>query len=158
MRLCNNITPENLNGSKYQAKVSVKKAVEQTFKSRIEQNCQSKSKMVYFMEGKMNWQPGKRTGYMNELTRKQTSLIFKARTRMMKVKGNYKNGHQDLKCRMCKTSEETQKHILEECLTLHPNDAIKVPKHQLFNQNTGTLRQVANNIEKILEKLSDVVC
>ena len=30
---------------------------------------------------------------MNRLTRKQASIVFKTRTRMIKVKGNYKNGY-----------------------------------------------------------------
>ena len=114
--------------------------------------------MTYFLEGKEEWQTGKRTRYMNELTRKQCSIIFKARTRMIKVKANYRNGHQNLKCRMCKNEEETQTHVLEECLAIHPDNAIKVPKRLLFNEDPGTLRQVADKVEKILEKLSDVVC
>ena len=112
--------------------------------------------MLYFIDGKNNWTPGKKAEYMNDLTRKQTSLIFKARTRMMKVKGNYKNGHQDLTCRMCRAAEESQMHILEECPEMHKDNNIKIPKHQLFNENSSTLRQVAINLEIILEKLGDV--
>ena len=117
----------------------------------MEQACLGKSKMEYFMESKADWQPGKRANYMNELTRKQTSLIFKARTRMIKVKDNYKNGHPDLACRLCKQAEESQTHILEECPVVHPNDAIKVPKHQLFNEDTGTLRETSKKLEKSLQ-------
>ena len=76
---------------------------------------------------------------------------------MIKVKGNYKNGHKDLTCRMCKNEEETQTHILEQCPKLHQNDALKVPMHQLFNEDVGTLRETANNIGKIMEKLDEVV-
>ena len=94
---------------------------------------------------------------MSELTRKQTSLIFKARCRMIKAKGNYKNGHPDLTCRMCKKEVETQGHILEEYPTLPLNDAIKVPITSLFNEDTDTLRQVAKNLEITTEKLSEVV-
>ena len=83
------------------------------FKTQIEESAQGKSKMEYFLEYRGDWQPGKRAKYMNELTRKQTSLIFKARTRMLKVKGNYKNGHPNQTCRMCKSGDESQKHILE---------------------------------------------
>ena len=119
--------------------------------------CQGKSKMTYFLEGKENWMPGKSAKYMHELTRKQASIIFKARCRMTKVKGNYKNGHKDLKCRMCKNEVETQTHIFEQCPQLHQNDVTKVPKHQLFNEDIGTLRVTANNIEKIMEKLNGVV-
>ena len=95
---------------------------------------------------------------MNELTRKQASLIFKARTRMIKVKGNYKNGYGNLTCRMCKTTEETQKHILEECPVLHNSESIMVPHHQLFNEDTDTLKMIAQKIEKIFEKLGDSGC
>ena len=150
-----NLQKEDLNGSKAQVKNLVKRAIMNKFKEKVELDCQNKSKMTYFLEGKMGWIPGKRAEYMNELTRKQTSLIFKARTRMIKVKGNYKNGHPDLTCRMCGEREESQVHILEECPEMHKDNAIKVPKHQLFNENTSTLRQVANNLEIILEKLGD---
>ena len=64
--------------------------------------------MTYFLESKESWTPGIRAQYMSELTRKQTSLIFRARCRMTKVKGNYKNGYHDLKCRICNKEEETQ--------------------------------------------------
>ena len=94
---------------------------------------------------------------MNELTRKQTSLIFRARSRMIKVKGNYKNGYPDLKCRICNKEDETQTHILEECTTLHNNEALKVPKHHLFSEDTGTLTQIANKVEKIMEKLGESI-
>ena len=61
---------------------------------------------------------------MLKLTRKQVSTIFAARTRMVKVKGNYKNGYQDLKCRACQHPCETQTHVLNECRTLHPGTSI----------------------------------
>ena len=114
--------------------------------------------MEYLFEYKSDWQPGKRAKYMNELTRKQTSLVFKARTRMLKVKGNYKNGHPDLTCRMCKAETETQKHVLEECVAIHQDEATKIPKHQLFNENPDTLREIAKKLDKIMDKLSEVVC
>ena len=95
---------------------------------------------------------------MSELTRKQTSLVFKARSRMLKVKGNCKNGYPDLTCRLCRKDEESQTHIQEECESLHQNDAIKVPKHQLFSEDTGILRQVAKNLNTITDKLGESVC
>ena len=113
--------------------------------------------MTYFLENKTEWYPGKSAKYMNELTRKQTSLIFKARSRMLKVKGNYKNGHSDLMCRMCKNQEETQTHILDECQAIHKSDASKVPIHLLFSEDTGTLRQVAKNLETINNLLGEIV-
>ena len=71
--------------------------------------------MQYYMEGKeYTDNVPKRADYINRLTRNQVSTIFKARTRMLKVKDNYKNGHDDLKCRLCGKEQESQKHILEE--------------------------------------------
>ena len=127
------------------------------FKVSTDKSYEGKSKMQYFIEGKETWQPNKRASYMNMLTRKQTSLIFKARTRMMKVKSNYKNGHTNLKCRMCKNEEETQAHILENCPSMHPDDTLKVTKPELFSSDTGTLREVATKIDKLLKELSDVM-
>ena len=152
------ITQDDLKGSKQQTKERIKKAILERVKPAVEQACQGKSKMTYFTENKEVWKPGIRAKYMNELTRKQTSLIFKARSRMLKVKCNYKNGFHDLTCRLCKMGEETQTHILEECLALHLNDSNKVPKHQLFNEDTDALRQVAKNLEIITEKLGEIVC
>ena len=105
--------------------------------------------MKHFFENREDWQIGQRAQYMNELTRKQVSLIFKSITRMFKVKGNYKNGHPDLKCRMCKAVDENQKHIMEECLAIHKDDSTKVSNHQLFNEDINTLREVSKNLEKI---------
>ena len=114
------IQGENLVGTKYQTKNYVKRVIKDQFKTNINQASQGKSKMMYFLEGKNEWQTFRRAEYMNMLTRKQASIIFKARTRMLKCKGNYKNGYPTLTCRMCKQAEETQTHVLEECPELHP--------------------------------------
>ena len=154
----NNIENEDLIGSKYQTKANIKRATVKTFKQTIEKSAQGKSKMDYFLELKEDWMPGKRANYMNELTRKQTSLIFKARSRMLQIKGNYKNGYTDLKCRKCKIEVETQQHIMGELPEIHSDEAIKVPKQQIFTEDTGTLKQTAEKINKIMDKLSEVVC
>ena len=154
----NNIQPEDLMGSKYHTKNVISKAVELNFKATIEKTAEGKSKMQYFMESKENWAPGKIAKYMSELTRKQASTIFKARSRMLKIKGNYKNGYTDLKCRMCKNELETQTHILEECPKIHPDDSTKVPKCLLFTENTGTLREVSIKINQTMEKINETVC
>ena len=56
---------------------------------------------------------------------------------------------------MCKNEDETQKHILEECPVLHKDDSTRFPVHEIFNENTDTLKQTAQKIDKILEKLGD---
>ena len=84
---------------------------------------EGKSKLGYFYNNKTTWKPEVTAQYMNHLTRKQASIIFRTRTRMIKVKGNYKNGHSDLTCRACKMTMETQPHVLNECPKLHPDDS-----------------------------------
>ena len=46
------------------------------FHKRINNIIEGKSKMAHLMEGKKEWEPGKTPEYMNELTRKQASVIF----------------------------------------------------------------------------------
>ena len=104
--------------------------------------------MKYFIDDKTNWQPGKRAKYMSTLTKKQSSLIFKARTMMIKVKSNYKNGFNDLNCRFC--------NILEICPDLHPDYTTKVPNTSSLVR-TLTLRAMANKLNDIMEKLSEIV-
>ena len=106
------------------------------------------------MEGKQTWKAGNRAKYLSKLTRNQASTIFKARTRMLKVKSNYKNGNKNLNCRLCGTSEETQKHILEECAVLN-TETPTITKKMLFQENPEELKMVITNIEKRMEKLEN---
>ena len=151
------LNDQDLYGTKYYTKNLIQRAIHKGFKQRITESGQGKSKMEYFHVLKTEWKPGQRAKYMSELTRKQTTLIYRARTRMLKVKGNYKNGHSDLKCRMCVEGEETQTHILEQCPGIHKNEASKVPKHQIFTEDTDTLKQTAIKIENILTKIEESV-
>ena len=95
------IRDEDLIGSKFHTKNAVKRAITSHLKTNMEHKSQGKSKMTYMLEHKEAWKVGVRPRYMEELTRKQTSLIFRARSRMIKVKVNYKKGHPELMCRMC---------------------------------------------------------
>ena len=115
-------------------------------------NPDNKHKIAYFLEGKGNWQPEKPAEYMIKMTRKQASTIFRARTRMIKIKGNYKNGHSEHICRACKTEEETQQHILKECIALHHG---RGPEINPFVEDVNQLRDTATRIEEIIHELED---
>ena len=83
---------------------------------------------------------------------KQVSTIFKAMTRMTKVKGNYKNGHRDLTCRACKRSTETQQHVLNECI------ALKTEIDNNYNTNpfiddTNKLKIIAKEIDQTIDRI-----
>ena len=110
--------------------------------------------MKYFQEGKSNWKVRNRANYMNKLTRNQASTIFKTRTRMLKVKSNYKNGNKDLTCRMCGKHEETQDHILEECESIN-KDHPPVTKALIFSDCIKELRKAAECITKRMEILEN---
>ena len=112
--------------------------------------------MNFYYEGKGNWKIGKRAKYMNELNRNQASTIFKTRTRMLKVKGNYKNGFTNQECRLCKKLEENQQHILEECKILN-NQTAKVTKEMAFSENTKELKITAQKIEKRMETMENLL-
>ncbi len=120
----------------------------------IEKEGKDKSKVQYLLEGKSEWKPGKRPEYVNKLIRNQVSLVFQARTRMIKVKENYKKGQRNLICRVCRTQVETQQHILEECVELHEDETTKVTKDDIFKEDVYHLKEIANKLQKTMEKLT----
>ena len=107
------------------------------------------------MDGKSNWKASKRAEYMSKLMRNQVSTIFKARTRMITVKANYKNGHTNIKYRLCGNHDETQKHIFEECELLN-NETLIITKEMIFNENIKALIQTEQWISQRMKKLDEV--
>ena len=128
------VSEEDMKQSRNYIKELCKKKAKELFKKELEQTAENKSKMQYFLEGKKEWSTQKRANYMTKLTRNQASTIFKTRTRMIKVKGNYKNGNTDLNCRICKQKEESQQHILEECVPIN-NKLPKITKEMIFEES-----------------------
>ncbi len=90
---------------------------------------------------------------MNKLTRKQASTTFKARTRMLDVKNNYRGKYNDNTCRMCNVAVETQHHTLEACPNIHQNDQTKITNTNIFDENTTKLESTAKAILEIMNKL-----
>jgi len=150
------IAEEDLVGTKTSNARNIKRKTKTYFKKKIEQENKDKSKMKYLMEGrKGEWTPGKREWYMANLTRKQASAIFKARTRMLDVKENFKNKYPGTQgCRMCNEEPETQKHILEDCKGVHADDTTKVTKEDLFRKEG--MNTTAEKIIKIQEQIKNV--
>ena len=144
-------------------KQTVKKAAYEDFKNKLNESSKEKSKVQYYLQGKKEWTPGKASEYMKKLNRNQASNIFKARTRMLPIKGNQKNEYTDkdgnthITCRLCKEKDETQKHILEECTTLR-KITIPITESMIFDENTENLEETATQIGKILEELERASC
>ena len=147
------ITEEDTTGGKEATKNKIKKKALKFFKEKLTRRGRDKSKIQYLIQGRGDWKPGHRSEYMSKLTRNQVSMIFQGQTRMLKVKMNYKKGQKDLSCRICKKTEETQHHILEECEDLHQEETTKVTKLDLFNEGIQHLREVAKRIQTIMNKL-----
>ena len=92
--------------------------------------------------------------YRCKLSRTKCADIFRIRSRMLKVKGNYKTGQQTYKCRWCKDEEETQEHILSECSAF--KDLTKgIDYRTYFTNNINMLRKIAPAIRKIRERIND---
>lgn len=131
------------------AKKYIRKMTHKTFRNDMLQNTTNKSKVNYLIEG---YTINEKTNYTNILNREDTSIIFKARTRMMDIKSNYKNKYRDMKCRICKKEEETQEHILERCNYTIDNN-LTVKKNLLYARGKTILQEVAKKLKTIENKL-----
>ena len=118
----------------------------------LEEKGESKSKMQYYMDGKNKIYLNKRTEYMRKLTRNQVSNIFKARTRMLKVKLNYKNAYREHKCRICGNEDESQKHVLEQCQKLN-EITTPITKEMIFSENITEITKTAKLIQERVNAL-----
>ena len=149
------IEESDMENTKYHLRNALQNKIKTHLEEKLKASAENKSKMQFYLEGKQSWSTCKRAAYISKLTRNQASTIFKARTRMTKVKGNYKNGHKDLLCRLCGKNEETQKHILEECEKLKTVTK-GISKEMIFVENVEELLETAVRIQKRMEILEDV--
>ncbi len=100
-----------LNKSKKAQKKETEQSIKQAWNNHLELTKDAKSKVKFLMEG-ITRRDDKRPKYMNKLNRHQVSTIFKARTRMIDVKNNFRGKYPDIKCRGCNNENETQTHVL----------------------------------------------
>lgn len=59
-----------------------------------------------------------------------------------------------MECRACGQHDETQKHVLQQCTTLHKTDQSKVDQTELFNENPTNLRTTAIKLQKVMEGIN----
>ena len=143
-----------LTTNKQTSKREITNKIKLAFKEEIESKGRDKSKVKFLLDGKNKWNPGHQPKYMKTLTRNEVSTIFKARTRMLDVKANYKNKYQDPQCRLCGKEGETQEHVLAKC------EKTKQTKHQvhtedIFTEDLEKLRKTAAKIEVILQTINN---
>ena len=91
------------------------------------------------------------------LTRKQSQAILRARTSMMTVKMNHKNGLETLKCRYCCEADEPQEHIIQECTKIKRDEKpIPVRYTKIFKENNiETNRARARALIEINQKINE---
>ena len=150
-----NMNNEELTGSKYKTKRVIDNKVEQAFREKIEISANQKSKIRYIMQGKQGWEVGKREEYLESLTRSEVETIFRARSRMLQVKENYKGAFSGTVCRACGNETETQKHVLNECPKIHVTESSKVNINDIFNKDPKILKEVAEKTKEALKKLME---
>ena len=65
------------------------------------------------------------------------------------------NKYQNMTCRGCGHTEETPTHILEECITIHETNNTKVTTLEIFSEDTGVNRTIADKLINIYKKLEN---
>ena len=116
---------------------------------------------MYYMENNKENETHSKTRrplYLRELSRREASIIFRGRTRMIHVKQNYKNMYKDDICRGCGEAKESQEHVLNECTKLHEDESTKTSVEELFNNNLGKqdLKKLATKLENTETKLKNL--
>ena len=152
-----NLTEEVLREGDTTPSDFTKRKIHEAFRERIENEGKNKSKILYLLEGNQERNPGQPKPYMLQLGRKEASTIFKARTRMLQVKNNYKNAHKNLTCRACQRSTETQEHVPAVCPAIHTNLNDIVLTLEIFSEDIKELQETSMKIIKIMHKLENSV-
>ena len=93
--------------SKLTWKENVKTNVTRKVLSQLTTDIQDKTKTKHLSYNSFTCQP-----YMLQFNHKQASIIFKLRSYSVDCKGNRKSANVDLNCRLCKSADETQSHIV----------------------------------------------
>ena len=129
----------------------VNKAISEGFNKELIRSALEKKKGKYYLNTKDTRESNNKMKYINKLNRTETSIIFKARTRMIDTKTNYRGKYQDTICRHCKKDQETQEHILEQCDIIHPNSRNKVTKQELSMRSGILLKLTANKMQNTMD-------
>ena len=139
------------NFSKNEFKNIVKISVRQKAFIYLNELKQSYSKAADLSYSELELQPYLKPESNNSIHDK--CFIFAARTKMLDIKGNFKVGQSDLKCRQCCKDEETQEVLNENC-SLPVSDTIDYQHINGINVNKMT--RVSKILKENLKKLHQV--
>ena len=101
----------------------------------------------------------KREDYVSSLPLYKTTLLFKARCRMLNFKNNFRGTNTDLSCDLCQADVEDDDHIFDTCPALDAvrND-LQITREELFQSDVTAERMAAIadflcHVERVLRKL-----
>ena len=142
--------------AKLQSKKTIDNMAREFMMKQLKETSKGKSKITHLLEYRAQAIEGKRMDYLNKLSRIEVSAIFRARTRMIKVRNNYKAGLSTLQCRACRLTNETQKHVFEECPVLHSNNKeSKINSNELVENDKTALKRTAWKIIRIEKRINE---
>ena len=85
-----------------------------------------------------------------ELTRQEASIIFKARTRMLDAKNNFRGKYKDTKCRKCPENIETQEQCPRNMSRNTYWPSTKITTNEIFENDTKKLKTTSTKITNML--------
>ena len=89
------------------------------------------------------------------IKKEEAQLIFLLKCRMTNVKNNMKGKYVSLLCRGCKISEESQKHIIEECKILN-EDRQEIDYEKILNGTILEKLKIARKFQENSKKLEEM--
>ena len=90
---------------------------------------------------------------MDKLSRKQCNAVLRAKASMLMVKENYQTGQKTIKLyRFCNEDKKPQEYIIKECTEIKRTIG-KISYKKEFEENTETLKTIAEEMIKIEEIL-----
>ena len=146
---------ESLGITNTKSKEEIRKKIKEQMITKLAKEGEKKSKTQYYLQNSQEPQNLKIRKYMKTMNRHTTSTIIIARTRMIEAKANYKGKYQNLNCRFCENTEETQTHILEECQKIDRTIYPIVKRTDIFSEHQMTLIQTAQDIHRIRSLLKE---
>ena len=86
------------------------------------------------------------------IKKEEAQLIFRLRCRVTNVKNNLKGKYDSLYCRGCKISEESQKHIVQDCKILNEGKE-NIEYEKIFNGTVLEKLKIARKFQENFIKL-----
>ena len=146
-----NLTEESLHISKQGLSKAMETLNWEITNKEIMEEASSKTKTKHWMDNKRKLQKIGRPEYMTKLSKKQCNALMKVGSSMTPCKIIQKNQYKgNLECRFCYAHQETQKHVITECVS-NPH-RMNIPYEELFSdENCERLKEAAEKIIKTIE-------